>query len=72
MSERKLRRVAVGGRSNSGFTCGCSTENLTRDHVPPSSWFIDPKPAMITVKACDDCNKRTWPGYSQIGAVDLG
>jgi hypothetical protein len=36
--------------------CG-STQNLTKDHVPPSSIFPKPKPTnRITVPACGDCN----------------
>jgi hypothetical protein len=29
----------------------------TRDHVPPSNIFLDPKPAnLVTVPACEECN----------------
>jgi hypothetical protein len=35
-----------------------STENLTRDHVPPENLFPKPKPSnLITVPCCNACNK---------------
>lgn len=36
--------------------CGCE-EATTRDHVPPKGIFPRPRPALITVPACDDCNR---------------
>ena len=39
------------------FLCG-STENLTRDHIPPKALFLEPRPAdLITVPCCYECNQ---------------
>lgn len=39
------------------YLCG-STENLTRDHIPPESFFPPPKPTnLITVPCCEKCHK---------------
>jgi len=37
--------------------CG-STSDLTRDHIPPKNLFNKPRPQLITVSACRDCNAR--------------
>jgi hypothetical protein len=38
------------------YLCG-STENLTRDHIPPASYFPKPRPKnLITVDCCERCN----------------
>ncbi len=38
------------------YLCG-SSENLTRDHVPPKGFFPDPKPTnLISVPCCQACN----------------
>lgn len=40
------------------YLCG-STENLTRDHVPPEGFFPPPKPTnLITLPCCENCH---WP-----------
>jgi hypothetical protein len=39
------------------YLCG-STENLTRDHIPPENIFPKPKPTnLITVPCCRKCNE---------------
>ena len=39
--------------------CG-SDKNVTKDHVPPKNVFPEPRPSdLITVPACDNCNKAT-------------
>jgi hypothetical protein len=39
------------------YLCG-TTENLTRDHIPPANLFPDPKPKnLITVDCCKSCNE---------------
>ena len=39
--------------------CG-STDNLTKDHVPPKNLFPEPRPLdLITVPACKRCHSRT-------------
>ena len=44
----------VSGRA---YAYCSSVTDLTDEHVPPSSWFIDPKPDnMLTVPACRGCN----------------
>jgi hypothetical protein len=36
--------------------CG-STENLTKDHIPPKNLFAKPRPTnLITVPSCESCN----------------
>jgi hypothetical protein len=41
---------------NSCYLCG-TTENLTKDHIPPANLFPDPKPTnLITVDCCNCCN----------------
>jgi hypothetical protein len=35
--------------------CG-SHEKITSDHVPPRCLFSKPRPHLITVPACEDCN----------------
>lgn len=36
-----------------------STENLTRDHLPPKNLFPEPRPSnLITVPCCKTCNER--------------
>jgi hypothetical protein len=54
------RRAANNGSSIAGPSCaycGATDVKLTKDHVPPESWFIDPKPInMLTVRACEACN----------------
>lgn len=40
------------------YQCG-STENLTRDHIPPENLFPSPKPSnLITVICCKNCNEK--------------
>lgn len=40
------------------YLCG-STENLTKDHIPPKSLFPSPKPTnLITVWCCKKCNEE--------------
>lgn len=41
---------------DSCFLCQ-STENITRDHIPPKSFFTPPAPCnLITVPCCEKCN----------------
>jgi len=43
-------------KSEKCFLCG-STENLTRDHIPPENLFKPPLPTnLITVPSCLECN----------------
>jgi hypothetical protein len=37
--------------------CG-EKDNLTADHVPPKALFAKPRPQLITVPACKDCNEN--------------
>ncbi len=56
---------SVGRKSGDGvkkihlkqcYLCG-AVENLTRDHIPPESFFISPRPSnLITVPCCRSCN----------------
>lgn len=40
------------------YLCG-STENLTKDHIPPKNLFPSPKPTdLITVWCCRECNEK--------------
>ncbi|MDO8618339.1 MAG: HNH endonuclease [Candidatus Daviesbacteria bacterium] len=40
------------------YLCG-STENLTKDHIPPKNLFPTPKPKnLITVWCCKKCNEK--------------
>lgn len=40
------------------YICG-STENLTKDHIPPKNLFTKPLPNnLITVDCCDNCHKK--------------
>src|SRR6266404_1118580 len=40
-----------------------STQNLTRDHLPPKNLFPEPRPTnLITVPCCETCNK----GFSNL------
>jgi len=38
--------------------CGVN-EATTRDHIPPKCIFAKPRPQLITIPACEDCNKGT-------------
>jgi hypothetical protein len=43
-------------KSDKCFLCG-TTENLTRDHIPPKNLFKPPLPTnLITIAACLNCN----------------
>jgi len=38
------------------YLCGTS-RNITKDHIPPESFFLKPKPTnLITVSCCNTCN----------------
>ncbi|MBI2601286.1 hypothetical protein HYW42_05030 [Candidatus Daviesbacteria bacterium] len=40
------------------YLCG-SSENLTKDHIPPKNLFTQPLPGnLITVDCCKDCNQK--------------
>lgn len=41
------------------YLCGCYSENLTRDHVPPACLFPEPRPSnLITLPCCEDCQRE--------------
>ena len=62
------------------YLCG-AVENLTRDHIPPKSFFLSPRPSnLITVPCCRSCNAsysmddeatRVWFS-SQLGVSRAG
>ncbi|EII2379429.1 TPA: hypothetical protein ACGG79_003481 [Vibrio cholerae] len=60
--KKRIRRITKQAVSQSKIVifevcaiCGFR-EATTRDHVPPKAIFPKPRPAMITVPACSECN----------------
>lgn len=46
--------------NNKETLCAICGENVatTTDHIPPKNLFVKPRPALITVPACFDCNNK--------------
>lgn len=56
---QRRRSCALVKKSRECAFCG-STTALTRDHLPPKSFFRRPRPAnLITVPCCEACRART-------------
>lgn len=54
MGEAKRRREQFRSAPKQCVFCGGIA--TTRDHVPPKNLFLSPRPRLITVPACINCN----------------